>query len=47
MFWGLLKLMWYMLSIPLKLTKTLLKFMAVIMLPMIIMKAVRWMVRNR
>lgn len=47
MFWGLLKLMWYMLSVPLRLTKTLVKFMIVLMLPMIVMNAVKWMVRNR
>lgn len=47
MLWGLLKLMWYMLSVPLKLTKTVAKFMIVLMLPMLLMNIFRRMLRSR
>ncbi len=47
MFWGLLKLMWYMLSVPLKLTKTVLKFMIVLMLPTLLMNIFKMMLRSR
>ncbi len=44
MFWGLIKMMWCLVTLPLKLIKTMIKLMAVVLLPIMVMKTVKhWM----